>query len=168
MTCRVRYFLNPASIGPQEIKKGTDSDTFSAGRRRTRLVHPLVPVHDARLGLGASVPPAEKVCRARLSTRRSADRNDGSGRGAVEERQSGNRAGAAGKPGTSYSRTRFADAPLQGMQANNEEITEVETDEWYMRRMNAGLAFLQDICYCLAWLIMEDDGVNPGRQLALK
>ena len=67
-----------------------------------------------------------------------------------------------------YSRTLSADAPLQGMQANNEEITEVETDEWYMRRMNAGLAFLQDICYCLAWLIMEDDGVSLGRQLALK
>jgi hypothetical protein len=46
------------------------------------------------------------------------------------------------------------------MKANNEEITEVETDEWYMRRMNAGLAHLQDICYCLAWLIMEDDGVS--------
>ena len=46
------------------------------------------------------------------------------------------------------------------MKANNEEITEIETDEWYLRRMNAGLAFLQDICYCLAWLIMEDDGVS--------
>lgn len=46
------------------------------------------------------------------------------------------------------------------MKANNEEITEVETDEWYMRRMNTGLAHLQDICYCLAWLIMEDDGVS--------
>lgn len=49
---------------------------------------------------------------------------------------------------------------LQGMKANDEEINEVETDEWYMRRMNAGLAHLQDICYCLAWLIMEDDGVS--------
>lgn len=46
------------------------------------------------------------------------------------------------------------------MKASNEEITEIETDEWYLRRMNAGLAFLQDICYCLAWLIMEDDGVS--------
>jgi hypothetical protein len=48
------------------------------------------------------------------------------------------------------------------MKANDEEITEIETDEWYMRRMNAGLAFLQDICYCLAWLIMEDDGVSAS------
>jgi hypothetical protein len=48
------------------------------------------------------------------------------------------------------------------MKANDEKITEIETDEWYMRRMNAGLAFLQDICYCLAWLIMEDDGVSPN------
>lgn len=57
---------------------------------------------------------------------------------------------------------------IQVMQANNEEITEIETDEWYMRRMNAGLAHLQDICYCLAWLIMEDDGVSIDHQLWLK
>ncbi|KAJ9123940.1 hypothetical protein QFC22_000731 [Naganishia vaughanmartiniae] len=55
----------------------------------------------------------------------------------------------------------------QGMKANNEEITEVETDEWYMRRMNAGLAHLQDICYCLAWLIMEDDGAQAHARMLL-
>lgn len=46
------------------------------------------------------------------------------------------------------------------MEQEGEEITEEETDDWYLRRMNAGLAHLQNIDYVLAWVLMEDDGVS--------
>lgn len=47
------------------------------------------------------------------------------------------------------------------MEANGEQVTEVELDDWYLRRINAGLAQLQNADYCLAWMAMEDDGVSP-------
>jgi beta-catenin-like protein 1 len=46
------------------------------------------------------------------------------------------------------------------MEANQEEITEVEEYEWYLRRMDAGLSSLQNADYILAWVCMEDDGVS--------
>jgi beta-catenin-like protein 1 len=49
---------------------------------------------------------------------------------------------------------------FQIMQENGEEITEEETDDWYLRKINAGLSHLQNIDYVLAWVVMEDDGVS--------
>lgn len=46
------------------------------------------------------------------------------------------------------------------MQANEEEITDIEETEWYLRKIDAGLALLQNADYVLAWVCMEDDGVN--------
>jgi beta-catenin-like protein 1 len=46
------------------------------------------------------------------------------------------------------------------MQENGEEITDEERDDWYLRKLNAGLAHLQNIDYVLAWVVMEDDGVR--------
>jgi len=46
------------------------------------------------------------------------------------------------------------------MQEDGEEITETETDDWYLRKINAGLSHLQNIDYVLAWVAMEDDGVS--------
>ncbi len=48
------------------------------------------------------------------------------------------------------------------MEANEEEITEVEEYEWYLRRMDAGLSSLQNADYVLAWVCMEDDGVSQS------
>jgi hypothetical protein len=47
------------------------------------------------------------------------------------------------------------------MAEDGETPAEEELDDWYLRRMNAGLAHLQNIDYVLAWVIMEDDGVCP-------
>jgi hypothetical protein len=44
--------------------------------------------------------------------------------------------------------------------ANGEEITEEDEDEWYIRRIDAGLSVLQSVDYILAWIVMEDDGVS--------
>lgn len=46
------------------------------------------------------------------------------------------------------------------MESNSEEITEDDEDEWYLRRVEAGLAALQTADYVLAWVCMEDDGVS--------
>lgn len=46
------------------------------------------------------------------------------------------------------------------MQANKEEVTDEDEDDWYLRRMEAGLAALQTADYVLAWVCMEDDGVS--------
>lgn len=54
------------------------------------------------------------------------------------------------------------------MQANEEEITDVEETEWYLRKMDAGLASLQNADYVLAWVCMEDDGVSRFPQWALR
>lgn len=48
------------------------------------------------------------------------------------------------------------------MQENGEEITDEEKDDWYLRKLNAGLAHLQNIDYVLAWVVMEDDGVSSS------
>jgi len=49
---------------------------------------------------------------------------------------------------------------MQIMQENGEEITDEEKDDWYLRKLNAGLSHLQNIDYVLAWVVMEDDGVS--------
>jgi beta-catenin-like protein 1 len=46
------------------------------------------------------------------------------------------------------------------MLENKEEVTEEEEDDWYLRRIEAGLAALQTADYVLAWVCMEDDGVS--------
>jgi beta-catenin-like protein 1 len=48
----------------------------------------------------------------------------------------------------------------QIMMANDEEITDIEIDEWYLRRLSSGLNQLQNADIVLAWLCMEDDGVG--------
>ncbi|OWZ70372.1 beta-catenin-like protein 1 [Cryptococcus neoformans] len=53
------------------------------------------------------------------------------------------------------------------MQANEEEITDVEETEWYLRKMDAGLASLQNADYVLAWVCMEDDGAMTHARLLL-
>lgn len=52
---------------------------------------------------------------------------------------------------------------VQVARQNGEEITEDDEDEWYARRMDAGLSALQNADYVLAWVVMEDDGVSLGR-----
>lgn len=54
----------------------------------------------------------------------------------------------------------LANSNAQIMQEDGEEITETETDDWYLRKINAGLSHLQNIDYVLAWVAMEDDGVS--------
>jgi len=44
------------------------------------------------------------------------------------------------------------------MEANQEAISDEDEAEWYLRRMDAGLASLQNADYILAWVCMEDDG----------
>lgn len=51
------------------------------------------------------------------------------------------------------------------MEANKEEITDIEETEWYLRRMDAGLSSLQNADYVLAWVAMEDDGVSHHRSV---
>jgi beta-catenin-like protein 1 len=50
------------------------------------------------------------------------------------------------------------------MLENGEEITDEEKDDWYLRKLNAGLSHLQNIDYVLAWVVMEDDGVSSRAQ----
>jgi beta-catenin-like protein 1 len=47
------------------------------------------------------------------------------------------------------------------MSANGEEATDDDELEWYSRRLDAGLSYLQNADYVLAWVCMEDDGVSP-------
>ncbi|KAK4683965.1 beta-catenin-like protein 1, partial [Tremellales sp. Uapishka_1] len=54
------------------------------------------------------------------------------------------------------------------MEANKEEISEVEEYEWYIRRMDAGLSSLQNADYVLAWIVMEDDGAMVHAKLLLE
>lgn len=44
--------------------------------------------------------------------------------------------------------------------SNGEDITDEDEDEWYARRLEAGLSVLQSADYVLAWIVMEDDGVS--------
>ncbi|WWC85502.1 uncharacterized protein L201_000366 [Kwoniella dendrophila CBS 6074] len=53
------------------------------------------------------------------------------------------------------------------MQANKEEITDIEESEWYLRRMDAGLSSLQNADYILAWICMEDDGAMTHARVLL-
>ncbi|WWC67148.1 uncharacterized protein I206_101055 [Kwoniella pini CBS 10737] len=53
------------------------------------------------------------------------------------------------------------------MQANKEEITDVEETEWYLRRIDSGLSSLQNADYILAWICMEDDGAMTHARLLL-
>ncbi|WVW81453.1 hypothetical protein I302_103447 [Kwoniella bestiolae CBS 10118] len=53
------------------------------------------------------------------------------------------------------------------MQANKEEITDVEETEWYLRRIDSGLSSLQNADYILAWVCMEDDGAMTHARLLL-
>ncbi|WVQ85127.1 hypothetical protein IAT38_007292 [Cryptococcus sp. DSM 104549] len=53
------------------------------------------------------------------------------------------------------------------MEANKEEITDVEETEWYLRKIDAGLAALQNADYVLAWVCMEDDGAMTHARLLL-
>lgn len=46
------------------------------------------------------------------------------------------------------------------MEENEEPVTDEDEDEWYLRRVEAGLAALQTADYVLAWVCMEDDGVS--------
>ncbi len=46
------------------------------------------------------------------------------------------------------------------MTRNGEEISDIEIDEWYLRRLGSGLNQLQNADTVLAWLCMEDDGVG--------
>lgn len=48
---------------------------------------------------------------------------------------------------------------------NDEEITDIETDEWYLRRLSSGLHQLQNADTVLAWLCMEYDGVSRTRPI---
>lgn len=43
-----------------------------------------------------------------------------------------------------------------------ETISEEDSDGWYLQKLNAGLAHLQNVDYVLAWVSMEDDGVRFG------
>ncbi|KAI9632157.1 Catenin-beta-like protein [Dioszegia hungarica] len=53
------------------------------------------------------------------------------------------------------------------MLENQEEVTEEEEDDWYLRRIEAGLAALQTADYVLAWVCMEDDGARAHAQTLL-
>ncbi|OCF34946.1 beta-catenin-like protein 1 [Kwoniella heveanensis CBS 569] len=53
------------------------------------------------------------------------------------------------------------------MEANKEEITDVEESEWYLRRMDAGLSSLQNADYVLSWVCMEDDGAMTHARVLL-
>ncbi|WVN86043.1 uncharacterized protein L203_101201 [Cryptococcus depauperatus CBS 7841] len=55
----------------------------------------------------------------------------------------------------------------QVMEANKEEVTEQEETEWYLRKIDAGLATLQSADYVLAWVCMEDDGAMTHARLLL-
>lgn len=57
---------------------------------------------------------------------------------------------------------------VQVARQNGEEITEDDEDEWYARRMDAGLSALQNADYVLAWVVMEDDGVSLGRRPGIR
>lgn len=46
------------------------------------------------------------------------------------------------------------------MAAEGEEIDDIQEDEWYLNRLEAGLSALQSADYVLAWICMEDDGVS--------
>lgn len=46
------------------------------------------------------------------------------------------------------------------MRDSEEEISSVEEDLWYIRRLDNGLFTLQTVDYILAWIAMEDDGVS--------
>ena len=46
------------------------------------------------------------------------------------------------------------------MKEEGEEITEVEEDRWYLRKLDGGLYTLQTVDYIIAWVCMEDDGVG--------
>lgn len=70
-------------------------------------------------------------------------------------------------PGTFAPEMRLTTRFFQAMEANGEEITEIELDDWYLRRINAGLAHLQNADYCLAWIAMEDDGAAQHAKMLL-
>lgn len=53
------------------------------------------------------------------------------------------------------------------MEMNGEDVTEIELDDWYLRRINAGLAHLQNADYVLAWIAMEDDGASQHAKMLL-
>ncbi|WWC57769.1 uncharacterized protein I303_100304 [Kwoniella dejecticola CBS 10117] len=53
------------------------------------------------------------------------------------------------------------------MQANKEEITDIEETEWYLRRIDSGLSSLQNADYILAWMCMEDDGAMTHARVLL-
>ncbi|ODN75598.1 hypothetical protein L202_06717 [Cryptococcus amylolentus CBS 6039] len=55
---------------------------------------------------------------------------------------------------------------LKAEGAGEEEIEEMEV-EWYLRKMDAGLASLQNADYVLAWVVMEDDGAMTHARLLL-
>ena len=46
------------------------------------------------------------------------------------------------------------------MREDGEEVTEVDEDRWYLRRLDGGFYTLQTVDYILAWVCMEDDGVR--------
>lgn len=52
------------------------------------------------------------------------------------------------------------DTERKQMIADGEEISEVEEDRWYLRRLDDGLYTLQTVDYILGWVCMEDDGVG--------
>ncbi|KAL7420182.1 hypothetical protein Q5752_005148 [Cryptotrichosporon argae] len=53
------------------------------------------------------------------------------------------------------------------MKDNGDEIDDEQEDEWYLRRMDAGLAALQNADYVLAMVCMEDDGAMTHARLLL-
>lgn len=56
-------------------------------------------------------------------------------------------------------RGRGLNGALQEMEDEGEELGDAD-DMWYLRRLDSGLFTLQTVDYCLAWIVMEDDGVR--------
>lgn len=54
------------------------------------------------------------------------------------------------------------EAEKKQMTEDGEEIGEVEEDRWYLQQLDGGLYTLQTVDYILAWICMEDDGVNAS------
>ncbi|KAJ4498699.1 Catenin-beta-like protein [Lentinula lateritia] len=64
----------------------------------------------------------------------------------------------------SLSRLRVADAEIERQKkdvlADSEEISPEDEDAWYILRLDGGLYTLQTVDYILAWIAMEDDGIQ--------
>ncbi|KAI0337925.1 DUF1716-domain-containing protein [Trametopsis cervina] len=55
----------------------------------------------------------------------------------------------------------------QELEAEGEQVDSEMEDLWYLRRLDGGLFTLQTVDYILAWLAMEDDGIQAHLQQML-